>query len=216
MNRSPAGRGPGRGTPRSRTTARPGERTHRDRRGARVEPDDAVEVEAEPTLPPRPRGGGITWRLVVLGVVFLGLALVLAQSLRIYFVQAGQLAELRAEIAATEAEILDQRDQLERWKDPDYVRSQARVRLGWVMPGEVGYRVIGADGLPIDGSETVGETDQDEPTGPWYERMITTIQVADAPAPEPEAEHEPDPEPDDRIIGTESPSPSPTDEETPS
>lgn len=211
MNRSPAGRGPGRGTPRSRTTARPGERTQRERRATNVEPEDSVEVETEPALPPRLRAGGITWRLVVLVVVALGLALVLAQSLRIYFVQAGQVAELRAEIAATEAEIADQLDQLERWHDPEYVRSQARVRLGWVMPGEVGYRVIGADGLPIDGSETVGET-EDQITGPWYERMMTSVQLADAPAPEPEAEAEAEPEPDDRIIGTESPSPSPTNE----
>ena len=133
----------------------------------------------------------------------------LAQSLRIYFVQAGQLAEVRAEIAATQAEIADQLDQLERWQDPEYVRSQARVRLGWVMPGEVGYRVIGADGRPVDGSETVGEA-EDEITGEWYERMWTTVALADEPLPLPEPE--PDPAEDDRVIGIESPSPSPTNE----
>ena len=35
--------------------------------------------------------------------------------------------------------------------DPDYVRTQARERLGWVVPGETGYRVVGADGKPLGG-----------------------------------------------------------------
>ncbi|SDL41537.1 FtsB family cell division protein [Tessaracoccus oleiagri] len=167
--------------------------------------EDTTGIRPEPAVVVRPRAGGITWRLIVLVVVVLGVAIVLAQSLRIYFLQSQELAEVRAQIAKTEAEIADQRDQLERWNDPAYVRSQARVRLGWVMPGEVGYRVIGPDGKPLDGSETVGDM-ADEPTGPWYERMWTSVQVADEPAPEPL----PSPKPDERVIGVETPSPTPS------
>lgn len=212
-NRHPAGSGPGRGTPRSRTAARPGERAHRERR-----PSNAVAPEEPEGLEPEPRGhragpGGYTWRVVVLGLALLGVVIVLAQSLRIYFVQAGQLAEVRAQIAQTEQEIAQQRDELERWQDPAYVKSQARVRLGWVMPGEVGYRVIGPDGKPIDGSETVDDMVEDI-SGPWYERMWTSVAVADEPEPEPVET----PGADERVIGVETesptpePSPSPTNE----
>ena len=39
------------------------------------------------------RARGITWRLVVLAAAVLGTMILLGQSLRIYFVQAGQIAE---------------------------------------------------------------------------------------------------------------------------
>ena len=218
--RNPAGSGPGRGSPRSRTAARPGERSQRERRSptapsSPASPDfveeDTEGLDAEPVRPQRPTGG-VTWRLVVLVVTVLGVALLLAQSLRIYFQQAQEIADVRADIARAEAEIAEQRDELERWQDPEYVRSQARSRLGWVMPGEIGYRVIGADGQPIDGSETLGD-EEEVPTGPWYERMWRSVEVADMPV-EPEESEGPDaaptssPTPDDHIIGTESPAPS--------
>lgn len=171
----------------------------------------------EPESPPTPsRAGGITWRLVVLVVVVLGVAIVLAQSLRIYFMQAAEIAEVRERIAVTQEKIAEQRDQLERWNDPEYVKSQARVRLGWVMPGEVGYRVIDADGNPVDGSETIGGG-TDELTGPWYERMWTTVQLADQPEADPD-EDDGESEADDTIIGLETPSPSasPSPEPSPS
>ncbi|WP_296136716.1 septum formation initiator family protein [uncultured Tessaracoccus sp.] len=169
-----------------------------------MEPQQAGGVEQSPTH--RSRTGGVTWRLVVLGVVVLGLAVVFGQSLRIYLVQASELAEVRERISTTKEDISRQRDELERWKDPEYVRSQARVRLGWVMPGEVGYRVIGPDGKPIDGSETVGDM-ADDAAGPWYERMWTSVQVADEPVREPVRQPGTD---RDRVLEPESPSPSPS------
>lgn len=205
--RNPAGSGPGRGTPRSRTTSRPGERASRRSNTQPLPKEEAEDLDPQAVAarPLRPRAGAITWRLLVLVVVLLGLAIVLGQSLRIYFIQAGQLADVREQIAVTQEEIAEQKDQLERWKDPEYVKSQARVRLGWVMPGEVGYRVIGADGQPIDGSETVGSTKPGELSGPWFERMWKSVEIADEPLP---AENATDPA-DDRVIGIESPSPSP-------
>ena len=59
----------------------------------------------------------------------------------------------RSEIQATKSEIASRRDSIRelentkrRFDDPAYVQQQARERFGWVMPGEVGYRVIGTDG----------------------------------------------------------------------
>ena len=119
----------------------------------------------------RPIGGralGVTWRLILLGVVVAAIAVTLAQSLRVYFAQRQEIAQYRAEIQTTNNEIAELQDQLARWGDPDFVRAEARSRLGWVMPGEVGYRVIGADGELLGGDSGVLESE--EPTGMWWEQ----------------------------------------------
>ncbi len=55
-------------------------------------------------------------------------------------------AALEVRKAAAEDEIAELQDIEQRWNDPAFIRNQARERFGWVMPGEVGYRVIGLDG----------------------------------------------------------------------
>jgi hypothetical protein len=45
-----------------------------------------------------------------------------------------------------------------RWEDPVYVRSQARDRLFYVLPGEISYLVVGADTANAsDANGTLGE-----------------------------------------------------------
>lgn len=152
------------------------------------------------------RALGVTWRLIILGVVVAAIAVTLAQSLRVYFAQRQEIAQYRVQIQATHEEIADLEDQLSRWQDADYVRAEARSRLGWVMPGEVGYRVIGADGELLGGDSAVLGPD-DEMAGQWWERAWGSVVVADQPLPEENASPTPVP---DRTIG-----PSPTPSETP-
>lgn len=136
--------------------------------------------------PREARGFRITRRAVALFVVFALLAASYANSLRIYFDQDRQIAQARAEIRQRTESISALDSELKRWQDPAYVKAQARTRLGWVMPGEVGYRVIGADGKPIgngaqidrEGSMPAGE---EPPT--WYESMWGSVEAADHPAP---------------------------------
>ncbi|OYX13042.1 MAG: hypothetical protein B7Z15_08665 [Rhizobiales bacterium 32-66-8] len=156
-------------------------------------------------IPRAQRAMSATWRLIVLLVVIAGLGLVLAHSLRVYFAQSQEIAAVRADIAAKQEQIADLEDKLNRWNDPEYVRSVARVRLGWVMPGEVGYRVIGADGQPLEGPEIETPADREDP-GLWWEKMWRSVEIADAPEPEPTPA--PSPEPDRTI----QPSPAPTPE----
>ncbi len=68
-----------------------------------------------------------------------------ASSLRAWSEQQSRLAELRAEESERSARVAELTKELERWHDPAYVEAQARQRFGWVMPGEVGYVVVGAD-----------------------------------------------------------------------
>ncbi|MCC2593587.1 septum formation initiator family protein [Tessaracoccus sp. OS52] len=206
----PTSTGPGSGSPRSRTAARPGERAASQRSRTRAVAPPEPEDDAAAAAPPRAmasRALGLTWRLLVLGVVVAAIAVTLAQSLRVYFVQTDQIAELRAEIEGRQAQIDELEDQLSRWEDPAFVEAQARERLGWVFPGEVGYRVIGPDGEPIGGeSDVLGVDETEEPPALWWEKMWGSVAVADQPLPEPTAEPEPSA---DVTIGV-SPQPSPS------
>ena len=148
-------------------------------------------MDAGPGIVPRAqRALSATWRLAVLGVVIAGLALVLAHSLRVYFAQSQEIAAVRADIAAKQEQIAELEDKLNRWNDPEYVRAVARVRLGWVMPGEVGYRVIGADGQPLDGASI--EAPDPANTGLWWERMWGSVALADQPVEESAPKADPD------------------------
>ncbi len=139
----------------------------------------------------------MTWRLLLLGVVIATVAVTLAQSLRVYFAQAQEIAALRTEIEQTNEQIATLKDQIERWNDPAFVKAEARERLGWVMPGETGYRVIGADGKPIGGDSTVLAPIPQ--SGLWWEKVWGSVAVADIPVAETEepvnTETEPAPAP---------------------
>lgn len=118
------------------------------------------------------------------------IAVSLGQSLRVYFAQAEQIAELRVEIQQRHDEIADLEDQINRWQDPDYVRAMARERLGWVMPGETGYRVIGVDGEALGESDLLGTA---EVSGMWWEKMWGSVAVADRPVEDEESSESPNP-----------------------
>ncbi len=119
----------------------------------------------------------------MVAVVVATIAVSLAQSLRVYFVQADEIAELRAEIQATNQEIAQLQDHIGRWQDPEFVRATARERLGWVMPGEVGYRVIGADGETLGGEGDVLGIEE-EFGGLWWQQMWGSVTIADRPVAE--------------------------------
>lgn len=84
------------------------------------------------------------------------------------FVVSGDVAAYinqRREIALAEQAIIDAQQQVEQmekerdlWQDPIYIRSQARNRLYYVLPGEVSYLVMDNGNLDFsDTSGTVGE-----------------------------------------------------------
>lgn len=128
------------------------------------------------------KGFSLTRRAVVLMVIVAALALMYATSLRVYFDQQIQISKVKAEIAAKQASIDKLTDEIKRWNDGEYVKAQARSRLGWVVPGEVGYRVIGPDGKLIGGGVELAKTvDTPESAGTWWQKMWGSVRVADAP-----------------------------------
>ena len=127
----------------------------------------------------------LTTRAVALAVVLLVLVISYASSLRIYFTQAHEIAATRTEIAERQQRIADLQTQLGRWDDSDYVQTQARQRLGWVVPGETGYQVIGADGQPLGGGAaiTAGPATDDRRSDAWWSTLWGSVETADQPAP---------------------------------
>jgi len=117
--------------------------------------------------------------------VFLILIISYATSLRIYFTQARDIAEVRATITARQQRIAELQGELAQWNDVDYVMTQARDRLGWVVPGEIGFRVVGPDGKPLGGGAEIGTGPRPGDNAPdaWWSRLWGSVEAADRPAP---------------------------------
>jgi cell division protein FtsB len=170
--------GPGRSRPRARTQVAKKSTSARTSNAAAVAHEEAA-------APLRRRGYGLTARAIALSVVLLILTISYATSLRIYFSQAHEISATNAEIAERQQRIRDLQGELGRWDDEAYVRTQARERLGWVVPGETGYTVVGADGKPLGGGAQISaEAATQEPSqNAWWSKLWGSVEAADRPAP---------------------------------
>jgi len=123
----------------------------------------------------RQHGSG---RLLAVAAIFFMLALFLAPPIKNYFVQRAQINALESQLKSDNTALDKARKELLLWQDPEYVKSQARERLHFVLPGERQYIVTGTDG---ENSDQPTQTDvvSNLPEGqPWYTRMIASITEA--------------------------------------
>lgn len=114
-------------------------------------------------------------RAVLFVLVLAGLALTLAIPLRGWLAQRAEISALQADVASAEQRVRDLELAAADWEDPAFVVAQARTRLHFVYPGEIGYVVLGDDQRPIPDEP---ETTQPEPA--WYERLWESTRQADA------------------------------------
>lgn len=190
--RGPSRNGPGRSTPRARAVSRAHTRSSAS---AGATAPQRRPRDLEPTAGAKPgftvSGLGITRRAVALIVVVAVLVLSYATSLRVWFNQQGDIAATRADIRERQERIAQLEDELDRWNDPEYVKTQARERLGWVVPGETGYRVVGPDGEPLGGSGDLGgRSDETAPPkeAAWWGQLFGSITTVDEPVPAAQAQ----------------------------
>ena len=123
----------------------------------------------------RNQGSGRTFALAA--ILFM-LALFLAPPVKNYFVQRAQISALQSQLNSDYTALDAARKELTLWQDPEYVKSQARERLHFVLPGERQYIVTGTDGSTTDqGTQTDVVTKLPEGQ-PWYTRMIASITEA--------------------------------------
>ena len=132
--------GPGRG----RIGRRPAAKTPTSRRTTRstsaLAPEAAVSDRSK-----------LTGRAAILLLVLAVLAVSYASSARAWLNQRSENNSLRAQIAQQEAAVAQLKQDKRRWNDDDFIKMQARLRLGWVMPGEVGWRILDANGDVLTG-----------------------------------------------------------------
>jgi cell division protein FtsB len=89
-------------------------------------------------------------------VIVLGTFLI-SQDVQIYLDQRRQIVEMEQSIDLAEEAVSQMQAERDRWQDPVYIRSQARDRLYYVLPGEVSYLVMNAEGMDFsDTSGTLG------------------------------------------------------------
>jgi len=119
--------------------------------------------------------------MAVFVLVVLVLVVSYASSMRAYLGQSGQISGLQAQIAGSQMQATRLRKEQQRWKDPAYVRQQARARLNWIPAGETAYQVI-ADGRPLAGTQELGRAVV-PPTTPeaWWTKQYDSLQAADHP-----------------------------------
>ena len=121
----------------------------------------------ERTLPPR---------VVILAVVCLLAFVVIFTSLRAYLSQQAQYDAVVDRIREASDTSTALENELAQWKDDTYVRSQVRERLGYVMPGDTSYVVVGADSMKQ--TETGGGASTGSQDGPWYQRLRDSSRAA--------------------------------------
>jgi Septum formation initiator len=107
------------------------------------------------------------------------LAVSYAYPLRAWYDQHTRRSALEHESAQLTESIDELETELRLWDDPAYVRAEARERLNFVMPGEIGYVVVDESGAaqPVTTAEGIPVT----AGGPWYSRLWASLEAADVP-----------------------------------
>lgn len=131
------------------------------------------------------------------------LAVSYASSARAWLNQRSEINSLRTQISARGAQVAELEQTKARWDDPAYVEAQARLRFGWVMPGEVGYRVIDGDGSVMSDSDSLSEPVTERPAEvEWWESAWgSVVEAGKDPADESEMRDTTKRKPLDRIGG---------------
>lgn len=131
-----------------------------------------------------------TYTITLLAMIVLGV-LTLAPRVQEWFILRQQVAQAQADVEQARKDVTTMQSEVKRWEDPVYIRSQARDRLYYVMPGEVSYLVMDADGVNTsDISGTVGAMLADqrnygqisksikETRNNWVDSVMETVIVA--------------------------------------
>lgn len=121
----------------------------------------------------------LTGRAAILVLVIAVLGVSYASSARAWLQQRSDINTLSAQIAASKAQIAALEQTKQRWHDPAYIRTQARERFGWLMPGEIGYRVLDSHGHIVQSGSSLADPSADAPSGTeWWQRAWNSVVAA--------------------------------------
>ena len=170
--------GPGRA---QRSTAREAApRATASRAGqARVPARGAVAATTARTGAPRTR---FTGRAAILVIVLAVLAVSYASSLRAYLELRAHTDSQLDTIAQRQSEIDADEREWAQWQAPEYIKTQARARLGMVLPGETPFVAL-RDGLPLEPESTLTDPSTLDTALPpsWWDEAWDSVLVAGDP-----------------------------------
>ncbi|KGA16627.1 hypothetical protein GM50_14030 [freshwater metagenome] len=113
-------------------------------------------------------------RVLTLATILFLMALTIAPPIKNYFTQRAQISALKSQVESNNAALEQARKDLLMWRDPEFIKSQARERLHFILPGERQYIVTDSEGQYTQESGTT--VANKIPDGqPWYARMIASI-----------------------------------------
>ena len=116
-------------------------------------------------------------RALALWAIFFILALAIAPPVKNYFTQRAQISALKSQLASDNKALETARQELLLWQDPEYIKSQARERLHFVLPGERQY-IVTENGTASNTDEGTKVANSLTDGQPWYSRLIASITEA--------------------------------------
>ena len=116
-------------------------------------------------------------RALALWTIFFILALAIAPPVKHYFTQRAQISALNSQLASDNKALDAARQELLLWQDPEYIKSQARERLHFVLPGERQY-IVTENGTAFNTDEGTKVANSLTDGQPWYSRLIASITEA--------------------------------------
>ena len=123
--------------------------------------------------------------------MLLGVLAILAASyalpVRAWLDQRAQLGEVAVERDELAAQVTDLQAALDLWDDPAYVRAQARERLNFVLPGEVGLVVLGTESTPAEEPVTGALVPAAKADQAWWSTLLSAFTEVGKGEPEPDS-----------------------------
>ena len=111
--------------------------------------------------------------LALIALVFI-FTLTIAPPVKNYFTQRAQINALKSQLSADNSALQKAREELLLWRDPEYIKTQARERLHFVLPGERQYIVVEGENTEAqNGTTKIASALVDGQ--PWYARLIASI-----------------------------------------
>lgn len=121
----------------------------------------------------------LTPRAAVLTAVAALIVASIALPMRDLVAQRNRINALRDRQTVASEELKAMNAQIAKWNDPAFVAVQARERLHFVLPGQVGYVVLEADDAPV---LLHGATPKGARSRSWYSAIWGGIKRAGATA----------------------------------
>ena len=148
------------------------------RKNRRVVP--VVHREEAPRGPslqvPRVTLSGTT--ILVVLVAIMSVLWLISVPVRNYLQQRAEIARVSASIAHLENTKADLVEQVEKYQSEEYIKEQARIRLGLIEPGETAFRVVDP---AFDNPGATEELDGGATAqGPWYAIVWDSVSLAEA------------------------------------